>query len=100
MLLTDELTKAFVEDDRYHHALYLCNEFIDTECKVISKYNRENSTYGWKHIVEKWARTKYPKNNNYVPEYTFIYAVISRGIAIKSYDNGYSVIKLSVRNFE
>jgi hypothetical protein len=47
------------------------------------KINRWNSSYGYKHMVERWSRWRYPGENPYVANGCFIMAALRMGFLVQ-----------------
>lgn len=52
-----QLTENQLEAAKIQHEIYLCVEWIKTVPKITTKINKDRSSYGYKHDVERYFGT-------------------------------------------
>lgn len=62
---------------------------------AIKSLNRNRSTYGWKHVVERYNKMTRPGQDYYVGEGMFITAAIALGLPVRRVEGSRTFVGLS-----
>lgn len=83
---TDEWRATMLDDDfveQFERSL----EFLQ-RCEKTKSANRRHTSYGWKHVAERWHRKTHPGENPYIANGMFIAAALSLGFKVTASEYG------------